>query len=360
MTARSVAVAGGSGFIGSQLVRQLVASGYDVRGSFRDDASLGWHVDDLDCSWHRVELDQPHRVAPFIRGAAAVVHCAGYVPPPGVGLRRARQQAVSQLRGLLDTCLSEGVRRVVYVSSISTAMGDDPEVGEIDESARYVSGATESAYFEVKSAMEAEVYRYVAAGLDVVLVMPTMVVGPNDFRSCAGRFVRAVATGGLRLQPEGITVNVVDIRDVAAGILAALERGRRGRRYILGGTNVDLAELIEQIATVAKTPVPSQKIDVHRIAPLLNIAQRFSDRFTTSGIPPLLTAVELARRSGAVSRQRAAGELNAPSRRLETTLRDTVQWFCRIGYLSWSNPRRGWRPPLDLPYSGLDRHRSFC
>ncbi len=362
MTAQSIAVVGGSGFVGGEVVRRLVAAGYDVHGSFRTEKAPPWHVDDVNCSWAHVDLDHPATIAPFVRDMAAVVHCAGHVPQPGQELAGARQVAVRQLRSLLDICLASGVRRVVYVSSITTALQQLASSEDVDETHRYVPGSTSNIHFEVKAAMEAEVYRYVASGLDVVIALPTVVLGPGDRRSWAGRFVRSVAADRLPLRPTGLTINIVDVRDLAKGVVAALQRGRTGRRYILGGTDIELSELIEAVADVSGSTPSAMTIDALRAAPVIRLAQRA----VQGGWPgarrasSIATIFEIARRSNGISRKRAAGELNAPTRRLQHTIRDTVQWFCRVGYLDWGNQLRCWPPSPDSLYGGLDRYRSFC
>lgn len=335
MAKPKVAVLGGSGVIGSQVGRRLLRTGFEARGSYYGDEP-GWQVGDLDWSWHEVNLDSRGQLRRFVEGATAVIDCAGYDPRRALEVERAKQVGVRQTRAVAEACMSAGVRRVVYVSSASTVVSDEEPSGEIDETSRYVPGTVQNSYFEAKAAMEAEWYRYIAGGLDVVICMPTTVLGPGDVDSPMSRIARAVAGRRLSVVPRGLRLNVVDVRDVAAGVVAALQRGRRGRRYILGGENVDVSELVEEIARAGRRRPPRRQMGARAVRPLAVAGERLIQELGWSGAPPILVAADVALRGRDISIDRARGELHYQCRSLAKTVGDTVRWLSRTGYLSWT------------------------
>lgn len=341
MTRPTVAVAGATGFVGARVLRRLAETDYQLRASYRPD-SPRWHVEDIDCQWELLDLERPATARTFVRGATGVIDCTGYRPRRALRWRRARRRGVGRLRCLFDACIDQNVPRVVYVSDAVT-MGAAGAAGAedqqaVDETCRYVPGSTTNAFVEAKAAMEAEVYRYVADGLDVVVTLPTVVLGPGDVRMKAGRWIRAVVEGRFPAVPEGTTLNVVDVRDVAEGTVAALERGRTGRRYALAGHNVELAQLFEEFARYGEASLPERRIDLDQAQTVAGLVERLIDHLGIDRAPPLLVAAELVDRIGSVSSQRAEGELNFRTRSLGATVRDTVAWMRRVGYLSWSSP----------------------
>lgn len=346
----TIAVTGATGFIGGQVLRSVASSGYPVRAAVRPD-SIRWHVDDIDCQFKALELEQTATVRRFVRGAGAVIHCAGYAPARARPIEQARRRAVRQFRTLLDACRTEGVHRVVYISHACTVVeeplhqqGDETAAQNRrrDETSRYLPGSIDNAFFEAKGWMEAEAYRYIAGGLDVVLVLPAMVLGPGDVKMKTGRLIRALARGRVPALPTGATINVVDVRDVAAGVVAALERGRPGRRYLLAGTDIDIGDLLARLARRTGASVPDRRVEAQAVHSLAGIAEGIVDRLGIGieRIPPLAVATELARRIGPLSGERAEGELQLGTRTLGATLDDTIDWMKRVGYFSWARAER--------------------
>ncbi len=348
MAKPEVAVLGGDGFLGSHVGRHLLASGFAARGSFQGDEP-GWQVSDLDWSWHRVKIGRGGELRRFVEGATAVIHCGGYEPRRALEVDRAKRSGVEQTRAVADACRGAGVRRVVYVSSISTALGGREEV--IDETSRYVPGTVKNGYFEAKAAMENEWYRYVACGMDVVIAMPTTIFGPGDFNSGATRLLTRIAGRGLCLAPRGGRLNVVDVRDVAAGLVAALRRGRSGRRYILGGENIELSRFTQMILGEVGRRVPRRAVGVRRLRALAKVGEMLIERIGWRDAPPVLVATELALRSREISNDRARGELQFRPRKAQQTVEDTVRWLVRTGYLSWL---------ASADAAALDHNGVFC
>ena len=328
-----IAVTGGNGFLGGTILRQLGSSGLSVCASHLSDQPR-WHVEDVDCRWVDVDPERPASVRRLVGGASAVVHCAGYRPRRAFRLREATARGVYRLRTLLDACIAEGVDRVVYISSPATLGISDGQ--PVDETCRYIPGSVDNAYFEAKACMEAEVYRYVAAGLDVVIAIPTTMVGPGDAGPTTGRWIGAVAGGRVPIAPEGITLNVVDVRDVAKGVMSALQRGRTGRRYILGGTNIELGHLVDTICDIAGQRRLDRRVSLSQFQTVARAGEYLAEAVDCPKLPPLLVSVEAMTYGGPIGSGRAESELQYRSRPLENTVDDTIRWLCRVGYLSWA------------------------
>jgi dihydroflavonol-4-reductase len=253
-------VLGATGFIGGQTARAAVAQGWLVRGVRRQATSVGT-LGDLEIEWVTGDLNDPASLVAAMRGCPLVFHAAGYDPHPELEIGYALRHGVITMRNVLTAAAMAGVKRVVYTSSFTT-VGPSPDpmrmAGEQDF---YVPGSVPFPYFEVKWAMEMEAVRATVYGLPVIIVVPGFVLGPGDVRPTSGRLLLLIAQGRLHGYLEG-EVNVVDVRDVASGELAAARRGTPGHRYILGGHNTTLRELHNVVAQALgrKPPTSAQSL----------------------------------------------------------------------------------------------------
>jgi dihydroflavonol-4-reductase len=228
-------VTGGSGFVGSHVVRELREAGADVRAE---------RVDLLD----REGLDRA------MRGCEAVVHAAALYSYDAPASEHERVN-VEGTRRLLGACAARGVRRLVHTSTAGTC-GPAPGriANERDSPPRWELSVP---YKRTKLAAERLVLQAARSGLEAVVVNPTTPVGEGDRRPTpTGAMVSGVARGWIRAFVGGCGLNVVDVRDVARGHVLALEHGRSGERYLLGGANLPLDELFGLIADVAGRPRP--------------------------------------------------------------------------------------------------------
>lgn len=332
-----ILVVGATGFVGGHIARALDRQGYAVR-AIRRETSETWHLEGVDLEWVYADLDEPETLDEAVAGCAGVIHAAGYYPGDALDVDAARRRGVSQLRHLFDACLAHRVARVVYISSPATlGIGADADA-VLDEHDFYVPGTVDNAYFEVKQAMEAEVYRYVRRGLPVVITIPSAIFGPGDLKPTTGRLLLAVARGRLPAT-IGRWVNVVDVRDVASSIIAALERGRPGRRYILGGANMSVDELVEGICEKVSATPPRFHLPVSPVRKAARFIER-AGRTVGVDMPPMLVGLDLVARARRLSDERARAELNHQSRAVESTLSDALAWFQTHDYLQARAPRR--------------------
>ncbi len=266
-----VALTGATGFLGLALAERLRAEGQAVTALVRRTSVPAARAALLGLGATLVEGDvtDPASLLPLVRGADLVVHAAAVI-----GYRRRlappmQRVNVDGTRNLLEAVRTAGAGRLVHVSSIA-AVGISPSRTLLDEDTRWNAGFLCAAYFDTKHAAEQLVAAAARDGLDAVIVNPSAIYGPALVPGNSSRLVAQIAAGRLRAAPEG-GINVVPLPTVLDGILAAARIGQRGRRYILGGENLELRELVVRVARAAGRelrpwPVPSAA------APLLRAA----------------------------------------------------------------------------------------
>jgi dihydroflavonol-4-reductase len=271
-----VYVTGGSGFVGSHVVRALREQGAEVRDEF-------------------VELGDRAGLERAVAGCDAVFHVAALYSfnAPGRELERVN---VEGTRNVVEACAAQGVRRLVHTSSAATC-GPVPERPATEEDSpprRELSVP----YKSTKIAAERLVLAAARDGLDAVVVNPTTPVGEGDRRPTpTGRMVCGVASGRYRALLD-IGLNVVDVRDVAVGHALAFEHGRSGERYILGGVDLTLEELFAAIALLAGRPRPRLRLPqiAVRAAALFGLVNRHEARL--SRLPAYFSSAKAERELG--------------------------------------------------------------
>ena len=337
-----VVVTGASGHLGATLVRALRARGQEVRALVHHDRRA---LDGLDVEIARGDLADKNSLRRAFAGADLVYHTAAFISILRDEQQRLYEVNVRGTRNVVEACLESGVRRLVHVSTIE-ALESEPHDRPVDESrplvqpgafarrtadrnlAPSVSGSS-SPYAHSKAAGEQQVREGITRGLDAVILYPTAIIGPHDYRQgfpnagllaiCEGRLV-ALVDGGF---------NWVDVRDVADGALRAGDRAPSGARYILSGHWASLHDLAGMAREITGTPVPRLVFPLWaaRIgAPFVAAASQLLGR------RPLYTS-EALRPLGAnrhISHERATRELGYRPRPLRQTIADTLQWCeCR-------------------------------
>jgi dihydroflavonol-4-reductase len=254
-------VTGASGFIGSALARRLVAEGRTVRALVRASSrhDLIGPVEDR-LQLHAGDVTDPSSLVDAFEGVGRVFHCAGRI---GYGGRREGRRLfavnVGGTANVLDAAERGGARRVVLVSSVAAIGRPAGPERPVDENAEWTDSRMDSAYGRSKYLAELEGQRAVAEGLDVVIVNPSLVFGPGRPDETTMRIVELVRRGRARAYPAGGT-NVVDVEDVVTGILAAMDRGQTGRRYILGSENLTWKEIFDILADAFGRPRPRFRV----------------------------------------------------------------------------------------------------
>jgi len=322
-----VLVTGGSGQLGSEVARALVARGDAVRCLLRD-PSRARLLDGIEVQRLPGDVTAPESLKRAVAGCDAVLHLAGVVSySPG---SRALQQAVNVggTRNLLDAAAAAGVGRFVLTSSIA-AIGYVDGPGEGDEDTPDNWGPFGLGYMDTKRESEALVLS--DRRVEGVAVNPGIVFGARDLHQNGGRMLLQVAAGGPPAVPPGATT-CATLRDVGAGHLLALDRGRPGRRYVLGGTTGTFAEIFARVAAVMGRPAPS------RVAPRAALVafgalQELKARFT-GGEPPLTRSLaRVTCKNRRYRSDRAITELGYAPSPLEEGIRACRDWYRAEGLL---------------------------
>jgi dihydroflavonol-4-reductase len=230
-----VYVTGASGFIGGHVVRELRARGDEVREDW-------------------IDLGDRERLRAAIEGCEAVLHLAALYSYDAPASEHERVN-VEGTRTVVELCRELGVRRLVHTSTCGTC---GPVAGrEATEEDSAPEWELAVPYKRTKLEAERVVLAAARQGLDAVVVNPTTPVGDGDrFPTPTGRMIEGVAAGRYRAYLRRTGVNIVDVRDVARGHLLALDLGRSGKRYLLGGANLSLRELFSAVAELAGRPRP--------------------------------------------------------------------------------------------------------
>ena len=326
-----VLVTGATGFVGSAIVRAFLAAGYPVRALVRAASPRG-NLAGLEIESAEGDICDENAVARAMAGVRYVAHAAAdyrlWARDPEAIVRT----NVEGTRAVMQAALSAGVERVVYTSSVATlALRADGEAA--DETLPLTETAALGAYKRSKVVAERLVEKMIARdALPAVIVHPSTPVGPRDIRPTpTGRVVVAAASGRM---PGFVDtgLNLVHVDDVGSGHVAALVRGKVGERYILGGENVLLADMLRAIALLVGRRPP--RLNLPR-APLYPLAVAAEAIAAMTGREPLLTldGLRMSRQRMFFSSAKAERELGFRARAYVQGLRDAVDWFRRAGYL---------------------------
>ncbi len=324
-------VTGATGFVGSAVARALLAQGQRVRVLARPGGNRR-NLAGLDAEIAEGMLEAPASLAAAVAGCRHLFHVAAdyrlWVPDPTAMFRA----NVDGTRDLMRAALAAGVDRVVYTSSVAT-LGLVPG-GNADEDTPSALADMVGPYKRSKFAAEAVVRGLVeSAGLPAVIVNPSTPVGPGDVRPTpTGRIIVEAARGRMPGYVD-TGLNIAHVDDVAAGHLLAAERGQIGRRYILGGDNLTLAEILAEVARAVGRRPPRLKVPYAVVLPVAVIAEAIA-RLT--GREPFVTldGARMSRKKMFFTSARAMRELDYRPRPASTAIADAIAWFGANGYLA--------------------------
>ena len=319
-----ILVTGATGHIGNVLVRKLLEQGNKVRALvWRDEDTtplkdMGVEqvvgdvldLDSLESAMHDVEI---------------VYHLAGIISiMPGKN-PFVWKVNVEGTRNVLEAARRASIQRLVYTSSIH-AIARAPHGVAMDESLGFDQNNPYGEYDRSKAAASLEVQKAAADGLDAVIVCPTGVIGPYDFRgSELGEVIRSASEAKTMFYVEG-AYDFVDVRDVADGMIAAQAHGRHGESYILSGQRLSVRYMLETVREVTGKAFASIKIPFS----LAEYAARFTPwYYQRTKAKPRFTpySLEVLQSNSNISHAKAALELGYRARPAIETITDTVRWF---------------------------------
>ncbi|HLU67857.1 MAG TPA: NAD-dependent epimerase/dehydratase family protein [Kofleriaceae bacterium] len=324
MANRIFLVTGATGFLGEHVARELCARGdVRVRTLARTPSPI---LAELGAEELRGDVTSAEDCARAVAGCEGVFHLAGLVSrDPDDGQRMMRVH-VDGTRTLLEACARAGVRRVVVASSSGTvAVSKEERVH--DESMGYATEVVAGwPYYASKVYQEKVALELGAAlGIEVVIVCPSLLLGPGDRRLSSTKDVLRFLRGQIPIVPPG-GINFVDARDAAAATVAAMERGRSGERYLLGGPNWTFAEFFARLSRVARKGAPRLRVPSRLAragASLLEHAYRAAGKE-----PPVdRISVEMGEHFWYLDSSRAERELGFEARDPLLTLADTVKYL---------------------------------
>ncbi len=327
-----ILITGATGFVGSAVLRRLLAAGHRVRvlarpgGDRRNLEGLAAEIADGD-------LLQPESLRKALAGCRALFHLAAdyrlWAPDPAPMFRA----NVDGTRALMLAAVDAGVERIVYTSSVA-ALGVLPGDAVADERTPVTLADMIGVYKQSKFLAEAEVRKLVTdQGLPAVIVNPSMPVGPRDIKPTpSGQMIVEAAAGRMPAYVD-TGLNVVHVDDIAEGHLLAFDKGKVGERYILGGENMPFKAILAAVAEAAGRRPPALKIPHGLVLPIAYAAEAWA-RLTGGGQPFVtIDGVRMARKKMYFSHAKAARELGYSPRPARQALADAVRWFKDHGYV---------------------------
>jgi len=327
-----ILVTGATGFVGSAVLRALTARGAKVRALARATSPRA-NLEGADCEVVVGDMTDADSVARAAAGARYIFHVAADYRLWARDPAALRRNNVEGTHTVMAAALATRAERVVYTSSVATLRAGD--AGErVDETAALGEGEAIGAYKQSKVAAERLVERMVRErGLPAVIVNPSTPVGPRDGKPTpTGRMVLEAAQGKIPAFVD-TGLNIVHVDDVAEGHILALQRGRIGERYILGGEDVSLRQLLADIAALVGRKAPTLALPRGPLYPLAAVAEAVAG---VTGREPMLTrdALKMASHHMFFSSEKAKSELGYEARPYREALADALAWFRSAGRLA--------------------------
>jgi dihydroflavonol-4-reductase len=330
-------VTGATGFVGCHVAQLLASRGEKIRVLVRE-GSRRENLAGLPADLAEIvtgDLTDPKSLHDAMRGCSRLYHVAAdyrlWSKDPGE-LYRAN---VDGTRSLLEAARDAGVERVVYTSTVG-ALGipkdgtpgtEDTPVRESDMIGHYKRS---------KFQAEAEAARFAAEGMDLVIVNPSTPVGEQDIKPTpTGQIIVDFLNRRLPAYVD-TGLNLIDVRDVAAGIVLAGEHGRAGERYILGNLNVSLKQMLEMLAAITAMPAPKVRLPYAVAWLAVGAENLFMEHILRREPAHPFEGVKMARYTMFFDPAKAVRELGLPQSPVPAALRRAVEWFRANGYVKGS------------------------
>jgi dihydroflavonol-4-reductase len=318
-----VVVTGATGFLGEHLCAALRGRGHTVRALARTRSD---HLAELGCELHRGDVLSAADLDKALPGAAAVFHLAGMVSRDPDDVARMMRLHVEGTRSVIEAMDRHGIRRMVLASTSGTvAVAKDAQI--LDETGGTVEKLVAGwPYYTSKIYQERLAFDLGASrGIEIVAVNPSLLLGPGDRRLSSTGDIQRFLRGQIPTVPDG-GINFVDVRDVASATATALERGRAGERYLMGGPNWTMKEFFGRLSRVAKVRGPWMTLpsSLQRWG-----ASAIEELYRWRGKEPPVdrVSVEMSEHFWWFDSSKAARELGFEARDPALTLHDTVAYL---------------------------------
>ena len=324
-------VTGATGFLGSHVARALAAQGAQLRLLVRPTSDLR-NIEDLHGERVQGDLREPASIEKAMAGCEAVFHVAAdyrlWVRDP----EQMYRSNVEGTRALLESARKQGVRRVVYTSSVAT-MGFTSNGHMTDEESPVSLAEMIGHYKRSKFMAEQVAFEAAREGMDVVVVNPTTPVGERDVKPTpTGRIVLDFLKRKFPAYVE-TGLNLVDASECARGHIQAFEKGKSGERYILGGENLTLKQILDRLAAMTGLKSPTVKLPYVFAFATGVVDEMVTGRLLRREPRATIDAVRMGRKMMFVSSAKAERELGWRMVPVDSALRRSVEWFRANGYV---------------------------
>jgi dihydroflavonol-4-reductase len=326
----TVLVTGANGFMGSNVVRELIKDGADVRVTLRKDSDTR-NIDDLDVEKVYCDIRDRESVKKALKGCDTLYHTAAYFAHWAPNKKLFYDINVEGTKTILEEALSQGLKKVVYTSTSNT-IGSHGAGNFVNENAEFNGWEAGDHYAISKYLAEIEAKKICEKGLPLVIVNPTLVIGVRDRKPTpSGALIVDIANGAMPGYIDG-AINVIDVEDVARGQIQAAEKGRIGERYLFGNENLYVSDFFKLIAEIAGVEPPTRKIP-YRVALLIGYLFQMGSRITKK--PPIVSVsqVRLGKMGEHFDCSKAINELGLKQTPIKKTVEKAINWFRENGYI---------------------------
>ena len=317
-----IVITGASGLVGGVLVRALLAQERPVRALVHHDRRA---LEGLDVEIATADLTDPASLQQAFTGAKTVYHLASSISIRMDNWDELQRVNVKGTRNVVEACLQNGVEKLVYFSSIH-AYQQEPFDFPVDEDRLLLTDERIPPYERSKAAAELIARQAPDRGLATVIIIPTAILGPYDFRpSYLGQALQLLARGRIPALVRG-GYDWVDVRDVVDGAMQAERQGRSGARYILSGHWRSLRDVARVTAQVTGVSVPRFTVPIWLAEWFQPVMAKLAQ---INGAQPIYTKSMLGamRSNRNISHARATSDLGYAPRPFEETFKDTLDWF---------------------------------
>lgn len=317
-----VIVTGGSGHIGNVLIRTLLHQGYKV-AVIDIDPKPDISIAELPIKYIQGDIRDKNFLLKVFKGAEYVYHLAGIISIKDDNKDLLYDVNVEGTRNVVEACKETCVKRLLYTSSIHALYEPRKGTPIIEKLAKPDEVIGE--YAKTKILATEIVMNAVKEGLNAVIVYPSGVVGPYDFKNSEmGTLINQMINSSKLFYVEG-GYNFVDVRDLAKGIILAMEKGKRGEGYLLAGEGITIQELFDLLAKLTNSTKTKIKVPTSFLKLILPLADFF---YKILKQKPLLTqySLEVLNSNYMVDSTKAKKELGYKTRNMEETIKDTINW----------------------------------
>lgn len=326
-----IVITGAAGHIGNVLIRELLKIGKGpIRALVLPDEDLA-SLEGLDVEIVKGNILDLNALDSVFQGADIVFHLASIVAISRGTEKLVEKVNVTGTRNVIEACRKNKVRRLIYTSSIH-ALLEPPKGTPITEECGFHPDKEVAIYEKTKAQASKDVLEAAHKGLDAVIVCPSGVIGPYDFRgSEMGELFKAYSKKQIKVWIEG-AYDFVDVRDVAQGHIAAAYKGRTGETYILSGEHITVQEMFTELEKLIGIKKPQYKMPYWMLKMSLIVTPMF---YKLTKRKPLFTrySISTLRSNAEVTSAKAKNQLGFQSRPVRESMRDHVAWLRKQGLI---------------------------